>query len=315
MISQLSTIKRIDDLRTVWKNEAADFTPWLADNLSLLGETLGINLELIETESPVGNYSLDILAEDTDSGDIVVIENQLEQTNHDHLGKLLTYTAGKKAKKIIWIVKNARDEHQAAIEWLNENTDDGVGFFLLEIQLWSIGDSLPAPKFEIIEQPNNWSRVVSASKNTPGGAAVQFKYKFWSAFNDYVFKNTNEFTKQFRQRKASSDHWYTLSIGSSQRGMSLLVNTKTNVITIEFTLESGDSKNKDQFDKLYSHKTEIENSLGKPMEWKRLDDKKVSRILLEHVCELKDETQWNTFFDWYIEYAVKVFQSFKPFLS
>lgn len=315
MIPQLSTIKRIDDLRSVWKNESSDFTPWLADNLTLLGETLGINLELIETESPVGNYSLDILAEDTDSGDTVVIENQLEQTNHDHLGKLITYTAGKKAKKIIWIVKNARDEHQAAIEWLNENTADGVEFFLLEIQLWSIDDSLPAPKFEIIEQPNNWSKVVSTSKNTPGGAAVQFKYKFWSAFNDYVFKNTNEFTKQFHQRKASSDHWYTLSIGSSQRSMSLLVNTKTNVITIEFTLESGDNKNKDQFDKLYLHKTEIENNLGKSMDWKRLDDKKVSRILLEHVCELKDETKWHIFFDWYMEYAVKVFNAFKPFLS
>ena len=314
MVPQLSTIKKIEDLRTVWKNEATDFTPWLADNLLLLEETLGINLDLVETESPVGNYSLDILAEDSDSGDYVVIENQLEGTDHDHLGKLLTYTAGKKAKKVIWIVKSARDEHRAAIEWLNENTIDGVEFFLLEIQLWCIGDSLPAPKFEIIQQPNNWSKMVSTSNNTPGGVAEQFKYKFWSAFNDYAFQKTNEFTKRFHQKKASSDHWYTLSIGTSQRNMSLLVNTRTNVITVEFAIFCGDNKDKSEFDKLYANKDTIEASIGKELGWKRLDDKKTSRIILEHVCELKDEAQWNTFFDWYMEYAIKVLNAMKPFL-
>lgn len=313
-MQKLGTIIRIDDLRKIWKNEATNFTPWLANNLDLLSSALDINLNLIETESPVGGYSVDILAEDADTGENVIIENQLEQTDHTHLGQIMTYAAGKNAKKIIWIVKDAREEHRAAIEWLNANTASDLFFFLLEIQLWSIDGSAPAPKFEIIEQPNNYVKVSKNTTKASGGAAVQFKYNFWNAFNDYAFKKSDAFTKQFKQHKASSDHWYTLSIGSSTRSMDLLVNTKTNTVTIEYKFYSGSDFDKTAFDAVYVHKDEIEQKLEHALIWKRLDTKKQSRILLEQTFDLKDDTSWNVIFDWYKDFAVKVYQAFQPFV-
>ena len=315
MVQVLGKIKREDDLRKIWKNEATDFTPWLAENLELLSETLDIDLNLVETESQVGGYSLDILAENSDTGETVVIENQLEQTDHDHLGKVITYAAGKKASKIVWIVKKAREEHRAAVEWLNENTADGIQFFLLEIQLWSIDGSAPAPKFEIIEQPNNWAKAVNNTSNTAGGAAVQFKYNFWNAFNDYAFQKKDAFTKQFKQRKASSDHWYSLSIGSSMRVINLLVNTRTNVVSVEYSIFSGADCDKSVYDKVFVEKDKIEGTMGKELVWKRLDNKKTSRILLELQCDLKDEASWNEIFDWYKTYAVKMYEAFKTFVN
>ena len=129
MAVQLGKITREHDLRTVWSNEAQAFTPWLAEHLDVLGDALGITIELEERESSVGAFSLDILARDQDSGEVVVIENQIEQSDHEHLGKLITYASGKDAKYIVWIVKDAREEHRAAIEWLNKISDDTIGFF------------------------------------------------------------------------------------------------------------------------------------------------------------------------------------------
>lgn len=129
MAVQLGKIMREHDLRTVWSNEAQAFTPWLAEHLDVLGDALGITIELEERESSVGAFSLDILARDQDSGEAVVIENQIEQSDHEHLGKLITYASGKDAKYIVWIVKDAREEHRAAIEWLNKISDDKIGFF------------------------------------------------------------------------------------------------------------------------------------------------------------------------------------------
>ena len=135
------------ELQDVWPHEALDFTPWLSEdaNLRMLGDAIGIELELIETESSVGSFNVDIFAREAGTSRKVVIENQLKETNHDHLGKAITYAAGKSAEIVVWVVARARDEHRQAIEWLNEHTDDDVAFFLVEIELWSIGGSLPAP--------------------------------------------------------------------------------------------------------------------------------------------------------------------------
>ena len=140
---ELGYLEKIEDLRLVWKNEAYDFTPWLAeeDNMNILGDTIGIDISEISTESSVGGFSADIVAKETGTDRIIVIENQLEDTNHDHLGKIITYASGKNASIIIWIVKNAREEHRKAIEWLNENMDENIDFFLIQIELWKIGES------------------------------------------------------------------------------------------------------------------------------------------------------------------------------
>ena len=128
--------------------------------MALLSDAIGIDITVDETESDVGDFSVDIFASETGTGRKIIIENQLEDTNHDHLGKLITYASGKSAEVIVWLVRHAREEHRAAIEWLNNNTDDRIGFFLCEIKLYRIGGSEPAVKFEVVEKPNDWTKEV-----------------------------------------------------------------------------------------------------------------------------------------------------------
>ncbi len=150
----LGTLEEIKDLREVWSHEAHDFTPWLAKNISILGDEVGIDISIEETESSVGDFNVDIFATDADTGKKIIIENQLEETDHDHLGKLITYASGKSADLVIWLVRKARPE------------DEGVGFILCEIKVFRIGNSEPAPKFEIIEQPNNWVKEMKKPSGT-----------------------------------------------------------------------------------------------------------------------------------------------------
>ena len=144
---QLGKLEKVD-LRTVWTNEAADFTPWLAEegNLERLADIIGLDLELEATEKSVGPFSADILCKDTVNDQWVLVENQLERTDHRHLGQLLTYAAGLNAVTVVWIAERFTEEHRAALDWLNEITGEGTDFFGLEIELWRIGKSPAAPK-------------------------------------------------------------------------------------------------------------------------------------------------------------------------
>ena len=154
----LPKIERVD-LRDGWPNEARDFTPWLAEHITELGEALGLDLELQQTEAAVGGYSLDILATDVNGSRPVIIENQLETTNHDHLGKLLTYAAGFDASVIVWLTREFRDEHRQALDWLNQRTDEQTQFFGVVVELWKIDGSRPAPHFSLVATPNYWSKA------------------------------------------------------------------------------------------------------------------------------------------------------------
>ncbi|HHB81248.1 MAG TPA: DUF4268 domain-containing protein, partial [Aliiroseovarius sp.] len=164
-MTALGRLQKVD-LRDTWRTEDRDFTPWLAEeqNLTLLGDTLGIDLELEAVEQNVGPFRADILCKDTLSDRWVLVENQLERTDHTHLGQLMTYAAGLDAVTIVWIAARAADEHRAAMDWLNEITDSEVRFFLLEVELWKIGDSPAAPKFNVVAKPSDWSRVASGAK-------------------------------------------------------------------------------------------------------------------------------------------------------
>ena len=186
---ELGKLKEIKDLRKVWAHEALDFTPWLAEeeNLSELADAVGLEITLDETESSVGDFSVDIFAKETGTDRKIIIENQLEDTNHDHLGKLITYASGKDAEIIIWVVKRAREEHRSAVEWLNNHTDENIGFFLVEIKLYQIGESQIAPKFNVIEKPNNWTKEIK--KQTNSSPSLQARLEYWLAFNDYAFEN------------------------------------------------------------------------------------------------------------------------------
>jgi len=161
---KLGRIEQVE-LREIWKHEATNFTNWLAkpENLDLLSEEIDIEISLIDTEYNVGRFNVDIYAEEANVNRKIIIENQLERTDHDHLGKLITYASGLDAEIIIWIVKEVLEEHQQAMDWLNENTDEKISFFAVKMEVWKIGSSDPAPKFHIISKPNNWSKSVKQS--------------------------------------------------------------------------------------------------------------------------------------------------------
>ncbi len=171
----LSRLEEIRDLRTVWPHEALDFTPWLAqdENMALLSDAIEIDMTVDEIESCVGDFNVDIFASETSTDRTIIIENQLEDTDHDHLGKLITYASGKSADVIVWLVKRAREEHRAAVEWLNNHTDENIGFFLCEIKLFRIGSSDPAVKFEVVERPNDWTKEVKKATSPDEGQQLE----------------------------------------------------------------------------------------------------------------------------------------------
>lgn len=269
---KLGKLEKIKDLRQIWKNEEYDFTPWLAkeQNMKLLSEELGISIKVLKTEASVGKYSLDILAINEDTNENVIIENQLEITNHDHLGKILVYGAGYDAKTIIWIVKDYNEEHKQAIEWLNEHSDENINLFLVKIELFKIGDSEIAPHFEIISQPNDWTKTIRNNQsNTELTGMKLVDLNFWQGFSEYLYENKTTFSV----RKAQPQHWYSLAIGSSDCHIDLTVN-KSGEVACSLWIEN----NKNLYNKFFEHKLEIESELGYSVKWDYKDGSKASSI-------------------------------------
>ena len=269
---KLGKIKEVD-IRKVWAHEQYDFSKWLAteENIKELGDTLNLALTDVETEKFVGSYRCDIICKDELTGKSVLIENQLEQTNHDHLGKIITYASGLDASVVVWIVAEARQEHASAIEWLNKHTDDDLAFFLIEVHAYTIGESDPAPMFRIIEQPNDFARSVKAVARQGELSDAQIKrQEFWSMFNDVI----DQRGKPFNKRKATTDHWYEVAVGSSQCHISIDLVNKEHKIRVGLWI----ADNKDMFDNMKAHQVEIEDAAGFPLEWDRLDNKKASVI-------------------------------------
>lgn len=304
---EFGKLEEIKNLRKYWKDEASDFTPWLAkeENIALLSEAIGIEeISDIEIESPVGSFKVDIYASETGTDRKIIIENQLEETNHGHLGKLITYASGKSANIIIWIVKEAREEHRAAIEWLNNHTDDEIGFFLCEIKIYKIGNSNLAVKFEVIQRPNEWAKEV---KNKDLTQTQQLRYEYWTAYNDYSSKN-KKYVDEFNKRKPSKFAWTDLSIGYSYCNMRIW-RTKD---TIQVQLYIPD--NKELFDKLYNKKDDIEKEIEIKFHWQNHDDKKSSHITIERNAEFDDREKWEEQFNWIMETAIKMKKTFTKYI-
>ena len=262
------------DIRELWKHEQYDFSEWLSkeENIEMLSDEIGLTLTDINKEVFVGSYRCDLVAKDETTGIKAIIENQMEATNHDHLGKIITYASGLDANIVIWIVKEAREEHKSAIEWLNNKTIKDISFFLIEIRAYKIGDSLPAPKFVIIEKPNDFVKTANLSTDSGELSKAQSeRLNFWNIFNETLISRN----KPFNVRKATTDHWYDVALGTSEAHISITLVNKTNSIGIEVYIND----NKKLFDKLFLESEEIENKLGFSMDWQRLDNKKASRII------------------------------------
>lgn len=306
-MTNLGTLKEITDLRSIWPHEALNFTPWVAENVDLLVDAVGLDITVDETESSVGDFNVDIYASETGTDRKIIIENQLEDTDHDHLGKLITYASGKGADVVIWVVKHAREEHKAAVEWLNNHTDDKIGFFLCEIKLFQIGDSQIAPAFTVVERPNDWTKEIR--KTASANSTQQQRLEYWQAFNDYAFSDAN-FSRIFNKRKPTTDHWMDFSIGSSACHIAVSQIQKRKAVDVELYIND----DKELFKSLFAHKDEIEKNMEMELEWKELPERKASRILIEKTVDLDDRATWPEQFDYIMDNCIKMKRAFKRYL-
>lgn len=308
----LSKLERVP-LREAWKHEASDFTPWLAetDNLNALADALGISeLVLVATEHWVGDFKLDILC--TDGDEQVIIENQLEKTNHAHLGQIIAYSAGVNAKKVIWVAESFRAEHAAALQFLNENTTDDLNFFAVEVELWKIGDSPLAPKFEVVVKPNEWvkagreqARVAAATTPTK-----QLQQKFWLALVEHLAVKA----PQIRPQKPRPQHWLNNSIGRSGFGLNLTANTRDERLGVELWIPGPQAKQ--HFANLSSQKEDIESKLGFELDWQELPDAKAVRIASWYPdAPIEDEQRWQEYIDWLTQRLVKMDLVLRPIVK
>jgi Domain of unknown function (DUF4268) len=310
MTSSLGRLVRIN-LREVWDSESTAFTPWLAqeDNLKLLGETIGIELELESTEKNVGPFRADILCKDTATDHWVLIENQLESTDHKHLGQLLTYTAGLKAATIIWIAAKFTDEHRAALDWLNEATSDTFNFFGLEIELWKISQSPVAPKFNIISKPNDWLKRPSTASLIDITPIKQLQLEYWTAFMDYLRQKGYS-----NPPKPLPQHWMNFPVGRSNFQLQASVNTQKKIIGVDLSIAHVDAKV--YFKILKKDSISIEKAMGSPLDWKELPHRKESRIALARPnSDIAIHDVWPQQHEWLHEKLVQFRKVFEPLVK
>ena len=298
------------DIRNLWKHEQYDFSEWLSqsENIKLLDDVLGLTLTDITKEAYVGSYRCDIFAKDESSGIKVIIENQLEASNHDHLGKIITYASGLDAEVIVWIVKQAKEEHRSAIEWLNNNTNSNINFFLIELHAYTIENSIPAPFFEVIEKPNEFiknSKINGEQDNL--NKSQSERLEFWNRFNEILIDRGNP----FNVRKATTDHWYDVALGTSEAHVSINLVNKESVVCIDLYIND----NKELFDSLYLKKDIIENDLGFKLFWDRLDNGKASRIKYNiKGLNYDNHSNYDELMNKVIDTAVKMRDTFKKYI-
>lgn len=303
MTINLGRLQKVD-LRSVWTSESSDFTPWLAkaENLAILGETVGMELELEAQEKDVGPFRADILCKDLGTGNWVLIENQLERTDHTHLGQLLVYASGLKAVTIIWVAQRFTEEHRATLDWLNAITDDEFQFFGLEIELWRIGQSDPAPKFNIISKPNDWSRQVSqAAHRIESGELSDVKktqLEFWSGLMKFLVARGSK----IRPVSPRPQHWISFSIGRSGFRLDAMALVRDRGMAVNLVLN--DDRAKPHFHLLHQDRKAIEEEIGMPLQWRELPNNKESHVYTgPHPADYAQRDRWPDYFAWLADKA------------
>ena len=297
-------------LRTIWKHEALDFTKWLAteENLALLSETIGITLANPQTEVGVGKFKVDILAEDENDRK-VVIENQIEKTNHAHLGQLITYASGLGAELCIWIVAIAQEEHKQAINWLNEKTTEDANFFLIEVEAWQIDNSLPATRFNIVAKPNYWAKTIKQSgKGNSEITDLKLQQKdFWDKVREYGEENCQDVRSWQSTRP---QQWYNISIGSTRAHLRARVNSREMAVALGLYI----TEDMDLFRTLEAKRTGIESELGYVLEWEPLPEKKSSYIGTKQPGDFQNEEQQDMLVKWIVDKAEEFTGVFRKYL-
>ncbi len=312
---ELASIDRVD-LREVWPNEADDFTPWLAENIAELGKALGLDLDVRETEAPVGGYSLDILATDSNGDRKVVIENQLEATNHDHLGKLLTYAAGLDANVVVWLTKEFRDEHRQALDWLNQHTDEDTDFFGVTVEAWKIDGSRPAPHFNLVAVPNGWRKEASKRSRSEPRVTSEREERYRGFFQQ-LFDTLREKHQFTNAKKAGPVRWYSFTSGYSRvKYGANFFGPRSENARVEVYIDYLDGeRNIRLLEDLSRHKDHIESELG-PLDWQRQENQRYCRIAASRPGSIDDEedalAETQT---WMVETLLEFKRVFGPLLA
>lgn len=290
-------------LREVWPHEANDFTPWLAmpENLALLADTLHLGeLSDQRIEVAVGSFYIDVLAKDERDG-AVVIENQFGPTDHRHLGQIMTYLAGQEGHvSVVWIAETFREEHRAAIDWLNANTNDAFNFFAVVVEAWKIGASAPAPRFNVVAKPNSWSRSVTLATKPDTEAQGQYA-AYWTAFDEFLRERAASFSV------ADPPVTWSCRFPLGTPGASLITSAArgNNRLAVELQLNAK-TTSKYFFDALKQDQPNIEGEVGEKLDWLRQDGYILSRVAIEtKTYAVADRAQWQQQFGWLFNYLSK----------
>ena len=308
---ELGTLEEVL-LREIWPHEASNFTNWLAqeENIELLSNELNMDIEVIDTEVPAGKYRLDILARSSDD-ETIVIENQLEHTNHDHLGKIITYASGLDATAIIAIVEDVEEEHRQAVNWLNEHLDDTINIFLCKLRLFRIGDSPAAPKFQVICEPNNWSKAVKKVNNNNDSEMDMIKLEYWTKIAKYIREHPEIHLKE---RKPLKRNYYNIKLSNVKKSLahlSLKINTQKKHLLTQIWIEN----NNELFEYLFTNKETIEEELGFELFWRNKENNKSSTIGIRRNIDSIKKDNWDEYIKWHIDMGEKFNNVFAPIIK
>lgn len=304
----IGKIERVP-LREVWKHEALDLTRWLERNIDVLNDALDLELTNVEREQSAGAFSVDLVAEDT-SGGAVVIENQLEKSNHDHLGKLVTYTAFMEARAAVWIVADPRPEHVRAISWLNEGA--GADFYLLKIEGIRIGDSVPAPLLTLIVGPSAEGREVGEVKKERA-ERYSVRRRFWTGLLAEAKRHTN------LHSAVSPGEYGWIGAGSGKSGITFNYTVGQHRVGVELYIDRGqgaEQENRTIFDALEARRDVIEEAYGAPLSWEPLEAKRACRIGERFEgAGYRDEDRWDEVFKVLAEAMARLENALRPHLA
>ncbi len=311
----MTNIGRLEpvQVRELWKHEERGFSKWLESNLDVLSEAVGIRLSDPSRENSAGSFECDMVCEGA-NGEPVIIENQLEQTDHDHLGKVLTYLANLDAKAAIWISTFPRTEHIRTIQWLNETTPANVAFYLVRLAAYRISGCEPAaPLFTVIVGPSPESKNFGKEKKELADRHI-LRLRFWEQLLE---RAKHHGVTLHAQRSPSKDLWLGAGAGVRSGISFTYLVWKDQETAVELYIDTGDGQeNKRIFDALVSHKGEIEAAFGKPLSWERMDNKRASRVrFVLKQGGLMEEEKWPEIQDAMIESMDKLANALRPHLS
>ena len=311
MKPQIDTLLKVS-IREAWPSEPAHFTPWLSEenNIDQIGNLIGRELEVISSEHSVGSYKADILCQDLSNDEKVIVENQYGKTDHTHLGQILTYAAGVGASTIIWLSEIFSEEHRAALDWLNENTGDNIEFYGIEIELYRIGNSLPAPLFNIVAKPNNWSKSVRKSAESSDYSETKIlQQAFWTALKEYIESSKGKY--RWKMQKPLPQHWTNIAIGRSSFHISMFVNIRDGRVGAHLVISNPSCAEK--FNRLQSlYMEDSQKYFNNELEWEFKEGGKEHHVSLrKRNVNPENKSEWPDLHRWLAESVDKFFVYFQ----